>query len=112
MKRILTLALVFLMLAGLVACGHSDSGNNSTTPPSNSTGDNQPSGTETENGNASQNGENAEAAKLTGRLNLIDLDDRDPSVLRGVTISGNCAGTAEGFTAKSLPLPTSAASLN
>ncbi|MDO4846496.1 MAG: hypothetical protein Q3977_07745, partial [Oscillospiraceae bacterium] len=43
---------------------------------------------------------NAEAAKLTGKLNLIELDDRDPSVLRGVVIKGNHAGTADGFNSK------------
>ena len=98
MKRILTLALVFLMLAGLVACGHSNSGNNSTTPPSNSTGDNQPSGTES--GSTSQNGDPAEGAKLTGKLDLINLDDRDPSVLRGVTVKGNHAGGYDGINGK------------
>ena len=42
----------------------------------------------------------AEGAKLTGKLNLIELDDRDPSVLRGVAISGNCAGSYDGINGK------------
>ena len=99
-----------ILVLGLAACGSSgttsqnnnpsSSGNNSSTPSTNSTGDNQQSGNESGNGNTSQGGNNAEEAKLTGKLNLIDLDDRDPSVLRGVAISGNCAGTADGFNSK------------
>ena len=42
----------------------------------------------------------AESAKLDGKLRLIDLDDRDPSILRGVIITGNQAGTAKGFNGK------------
>ena len=102
--------LALILVLGLAACGSSgttsqnnnpsSSGNNSSTPSTNSTGDNQQSGNESGNGNTSQGGNNAEEAKLTGKLNLIDLDDRDPSVLRGVAISGNCAGTADGFNSK------------
>ena len=97
MKRLFALLITIIMVASLAACGTNNSntnGNNSTNPPSSSTGDNQQSG------NTSQGGNNAEAAKLTGKLNLIELDDRDPSVLRGVIIKGNCAGTADGFNGK------------
>ena len=103
MKKILTLTLVLLMLVSMAACGsNNNSGSNSANPPSNSTGENQPSDNESGsgNGNTSQNGNNAEPAKLTGKLNLIDLDDRDPSVLRGVVIKGNFAGSADGFNNK------------
>ena len=41
-----------------------------------------------------------EAAKLTGALNLIQLDDRDPSILRGLRIIGSRAGSAEGMNAR------------
>lgn len=101
MKRILTLTLVLLMLVSMVACGNNSSGNNSTNTPA-SSGENHPSGNESGSGNgdASQNGNNAEAAKLTGKLNLINLDDRDPSVLRGVTIKGNHAGSYDGINGK------------
>ena len=74
MKKTLAIILAFVLVLGLAACGSS--------------------------GTTSQGGNNAEEAKLTGKLNLIDLDDRDPSVLRGVAISGNCAGTADGFNRK------------
>ena len=82
MKKMLALILALLTLAGLAACG--------------GTGESQPSGGRTGNGGASQGGgQTAEAVKLTGNLNLIELDDRDPSVLRGVIIKGNQVGTAE-----------------
>ena len=104
MKKLLILALALLMIVSLAACKGNDPGSTGTNPPASSTGDNQPSGNGSGNGSgsgdASQSGNNAEAAKLTGKLNLIELDDRDPSVLRGVTIKGNCAGTAEGFNSK------------
>ena len=41
----------------------------------------------------------ASPAKLTGKLDIIDLDDRDASVLRGVSVCGNQAGSSE-FNAK------------
>ena len=41
-----------------------------------------------------------EAAKLTGKLNLIDLDDRDPSILRGVRINGLSVGDGENINGK------------
>ena len=103
MKRLFALLITIIMVASLAACGTNNSntnGNNSTNPPASSTGDNQQSGNESGNGNTSQDGNNAEAAKLTGKLNLIELDDRDPSVLRGVTVKGNQAGTADGFNGK------------
>ena len=103
MKRLFALLITIIMVASLAACGTNNSntnGNNSTNPPASSTGDNQQSGNESGNGNTSQGGNNAEAAKLTGKLNLIELDDRDPSVLRGVTVKGNQAGTADGFNGK------------
>nr|WP_297703053.1 hypothetical protein [uncultured Butyrivibrio sp.] len=99
-QRIICLLLSALLIVSLAACKGNDPGSNSTTPPANSTGDNQQSGNESGNGNTSQGGNNAEEAKLTGKLNLIALDDRDPSVLRGVVIKGNQAGTTDGFNSK------------
>lgn len=105
MKKTLAIILAVVLVLGLAACGSSgstsqsnnpsSSGNNSTNPPANSTGDNQQSGNGSGNGNTTQSGNNAEAAKLTGKMNIINLDDRDPSVLRGVIIKGNQVGTAE-----------------
>ena len=99
-QRIICLLLSALLIVSLAACKGNNPGSNSTTPPANSTGDNQQSGNESGNGNTSQGGNNAEEAKLTGKLNLIALDDRDPSVLRGVVIKGNQAGTTDGFNSK------------
>ena len=104
MKKIISFVLVLLMIVSLVACGNGGNSGNNTDTIADSAGENQPSGNgsgdESENGETSQSGNTAEEAKLTGKLNLIDLDDRDPSVLRGVTVKGNCAGTAEGFNSK------------
>ena len=97
MKKILALTLALLVLVSLAACGSCGSPVDNNTNNSAATGDDQQSGNESGNGNTSQSGSTAEPAKLTGKLNLIELDDRDPSVLRGVTIKGNCAGTADGF---------------
>ena len=104
MKKVLTIVLALLLLVSLAACGGgAGSGNGGKTDqPAASTGDNQQTGSESGNGGnggTTQNGGTAEGAKLTGKLNIINLDDRDPSVLRGVIIKGNCAGTgdADGF---------------
>ena len=104
MKRLFALLITIIMVASLAACGTNNSntnGSNSTNPPASSTGDNQQSGNgsgnESGNGNTSQGGNNAEAAKLTGKMNIINLDDRDPSVLRGVIIKGLSVGTSDGF---------------
>ena len=78
-QRIICLLLSALLIVSLAACKGNDPGSTGTNPPASSTGDNQPSGNESGNGNTSQGGNNAEEAKLTGKLNLIDLDDRDPS---------------------------------
>ena len=97
MKKLLILALALLMIVSLAACKGSDPGSTGTNPPASSTGDNQSSGNGSGNSNTSQSGNNAEAAKLTGKLNIINLDDRDPSVLRGVAIKGNHAGSNDGI---------------
>lgn len=39
-------------------------------------------------------------AKLTGKINLIELEDRDPSVLRGMKIWGNSIGSYEDINGK------------
>lgn len=100
MKKLIMIALAIVMIVSLAACKGSENGNNSTNPPASSTGDNQQSGNESGNGNTTQSGNNAEAAKLTGKMNIINLDDRDPSVLRGVVIKGNHAGSYDGINGK------------
>ena len=101
-QRILCLLLAALMIVSLAACKGNDSGSNSTTPPANSTGENQPADNESDSGSVipSQNANTTQEAKLSGQLNLIHLDDRDPSILRGVTIKGNQAGALDGFNGK------------
>ena len=46
MKKLLILALAFLMIVSLAACKGNDPGSTGTNPPASSTGDNQPSGNE------------------------------------------------------------------
>ena len=99
-QRIICLLLSALLIVSLAACKGNDPASTGTNPPASSTGDNQQSGNESGADNTSQNGNNAEAAKLTGKMNIINLDDRDPSVLRGVIIKGNCAGGYDGINGK------------
>ena len=98
MKKIITLFLAILMVVSLFACGKTNNNNQGNNNSSNQSGNNQ-SGNNS--GNNGQSGtDNTEGAKLTGKLNIINLDDRDPSVLRGVTIKGNCAGSYDGINGK------------
>ena len=92
-KAVISLILVIIMLGSLVSCS-CDKISNLVNGNGNSSdnGENSQTGENNQSGNT-----NTEAAKLTGKLNIINLDDRDPSVLRGVIIKGNRAGTAEGF---------------
>ncbi len=100
MKRIIAAVFAAIMLVSLCACGviNNNQGQNT---PSNQTGDPGHSGNSVSNGN-SGNSENTNhtGAKLTGKMNIINLDDRDPSVLRGVVIKGNCAGGYDGINGK------------
>ena len=96
MKKVFIAILSVLILTSLAACSCGKPGANSTDTSVNAPSDSQPAGNESAGGDASQNSSPAsEPAKLTGKLNLIDLDDRDPSVLRGVILKGNQVGTAE-----------------
>ncbi|MBQ3927840.1 MAG: hypothetical protein II710_04290 [Clostridia bacterium] len=94
MKRILALVLALVMLTGLLlACTP-----NSQKPAG-------PNGSGTQSGNndpstQSGNNNNPEGARLSGKLTIINLDDRDPSVLRGVKICGMSVGTASEFNNK------------
>ena len=97
-QRIICLLLAAWMVFCLSACKGNDPGSSNPNPPANSTGENQQPGTES--GSTSQNADPADGAKLTGKLDLINLDDRDPSVLRGVTVKGNHAGGYDGINGK------------
>ena len=98
MKKIVTIVLAIMMIFSLVACGTANNTPGDNTKPNNQQG-NIPGGQGSGSG-GNQGDNNPDVARLSGKLNIIELDDRDPSVLRGVTIEGNCAGTAEGFNNK------------
>ncbi len=96
-----------LLAAGMVltfaACGKGNdtskpSDNTQTTAQSTAQGssDSGNSGAD----NSSQGYKLTVPAKLTGKLNLIELEDRDPSVLRGIRIWGNSIGTNDDINAK------------
>ena len=109
MKRILAIALALFLFVSLIACKDNNSSNNSTTnAPANNAGENQPSGNssgnQSDSGNNDQNAGNTESAKLSGKLSIINLEDRDPSILRGIRICGNRAGTSEGINGKEASL--------
>ena len=93
--------LIVMLLVTLAACGK---GNDSTKPSdSNQPTEQSPTqGTDKsqENSNSKTDGGQSDdemivPAKLTGTLNLIEMDDRDPSILCGVRIIGNNVGTQD-----------------
>ena len=97
MKRILTIVLILSMLVGIAACKGNNSGGTGAVTTDAGSVDSGASGSGSGNGTTAQSGGDAEPAKLTGKLNIINLDDRDPSVLRGVAIKGNHAGSNDGI---------------
>jgi predicted small lipoprotein YifL len=96
MKKILALTLALIMLVSLCACGAKTT-DDGTVPSTDNNVESQPVN---EDNGASNNTGNATSAALSGKINIINLDDRDSSILRGMRITGNCAGTAEGFNSK------------
>lgn len=84
MKRLFALLITIIMVASLAACGT----NNSNTNENNSSA------------NGNESGGTIENAMIPGTLNFIELDDRDPSVLRGLRIKGARAGTEDGINGK------------
>lgn len=110
-QRIICFLLVAAMIVTLTACGKG----NDTPKPSNAgqtSGQEQSAGNDASQTGNSQTGNNENTggetsgdqmivpAKLTGKLNLIELEDRDPSILRGVRIIGNNAGTEDDINGK------------
>ena len=98
-QRFICLLLAMLLLLSLAACGKGNdtpSNNGQTSGQEQTTGN---AGSQYENnestGNETPGSQTVESFKLTGAINLVHLDDRDPSVLRGVIIKGNQVGTAE-----------------
>ena len=98
MKRFLAILLAAIMVIVLVSCGTAKQGDTTTTDKGNTTTTNSTGDKDTTK--TTETTANPTGAKLTASLNVINLDDRDSSILRGVTISGNVAGTAEGFNNK------------
>jgi len=100
MKKIFTIILALMMIFSLVACRTTtnNQGSNNTNP-GNQQGNNTP-GSQGSDSSNNQGSNTADNAKLTGKLNIINLDDRDPSVLRGVTIKSNRVGTEDGINGK------------
>ena len=98
MKRIILILLILSLALSLFSC--------KAQTPSQQGGDSQPGSSGSGDGSGSGDadpsggGTGAGAAKLTGKMNLIKLDDRDPSVLKGVTIKGNHAGSYDGINGK------------
>ena len=106
MKKLLILLLSGVMALSLAGCSGcsvpgTDKKESTTAAPAETKKDTDTkSDEETEEKTEAKTNAPAESAKLDGKLHLIDLDDRDPSILRGVIITGNQAGTAEGFNGK------------
>ena len=93
MKKMMVIALAILMLVSLAACRRADSRNQGDSAPNGEAGSNSQIGSSSDTNHPLSPA--PEGASLTGKLNYIHRDDRDPSVLKGVTIYGNRAGSAE-----------------
>ena len=104
MKKILAVALVLSLLLSLAACFGATTDNTTvppsetdTVPASDENTESQPAG---EDESTSESGSEAASAALSGKINIIDLEDRDASVLRGVRIIGNRVGTYDDINGK------------
>lgn len=109
MKKITAFLTVMAIVCCLAACGKaSGTGNSGSGSSSGNSGTSQQSGNgnasqtgnSSQTGNASQSSNTAEPAKLNGKIDIIDLDDRDASVLRGMRIIGNCVGNYDNINGK------------
>ena len=112
--RFICLLLIALLLAALAACGK---GTDTAKPSEAAQISGQASAKEqpaentasqagaTDNKDSKTSGsQSAEPAKLTGKLELIALEDRDPSVLRGLRIIGNGIGSQDDINGKASSL--------
>lgn len=104
MKKILALALALLLLVGLAACGDGGSDGSGANAPAVNSGEEPQSGGEPGSDAPSQGGSSAEGAKLSGKLELIRLEGRDPSILRGVRILGTSVGSGDDINGKASSL--------
>ena len=101
-RKLFSLLLTLTMVSALVGCACVKSVTVET--PDSSTTQNQVTetkdDTKIESDVVQTDKKEAEPAKLTGKINLIDLDDRDASVLRGIKICGMSAGSEEDINGK------------
>jgi predicted small lipoprotein YifL len=105
-EQVFCLLLAALMIVTLTACGKrtdttkpSDSNQTAEQSPTQGT-DNSQGNNNSETGEDQSDDEMIVPAKLTGSLNLIEMDDRDSSILRGVRINGNSVGTQDDINGK------------
>ena len=96
MKKTLAILLVLSLLFCLAACG-SKTADNETVPAADNNVESQPAG---EDETISQKADTATAAGLTGKINIIDLEDRDASILKGMKIIGESVGTEDDINGK------------
>ncbi|MBO4338436.1 MAG: hypothetical protein J5877_00770 [Clostridia bacterium] len=96
MKKGLAIALVLSLLFCLAACGGKTT-DNGTVPSLDTNVENQDTN---ENDTVPSNSSNAANAGLTGKINIIDLDDRDASILKGMKIIGNSVGSNDDINGK------------
>ncbi len=100
LKKVIAIGLVLVLLLALAACGQNGSTETQNNPQYNgkpeTTAVNNAQTPETTSaaGNPS-GGQTADAPALTGKLHLINPDDRDSSILRGVSVYGNRAGSTD-----------------
>lgn len=105
-RRIVCMLMTAVMILTLAACGKGNdtskpSDPTQTTEPSQAQGTDKPQGNNNSETSGDQSGDQLIVpAKLTGTLNLIEMDDRDSSILRGVRIIGNQVGTMDDINGK------------
>ena len=98
-KRFLGLLMATVMVLALTACSKA----NNTTPAGTNQTTEQGQTQDNGNGEADANASGYQLtvpAKLTGKLNLIELEDRDPSILRGVSTYGESIGSVDDINGK------------
>ena len=105
-RRIVCILMTAVMILTLAACGKGNdtskpSDSTQTTEPSQAQETDKPQGNNNSETSGDQSGDQLIVpAKLTGTLNLIEMDDRDSSILRGVRIIGNQVGTMDDINGK------------
>lgn len=84
----------------LAACGKAEPGNSGNSGNQGGSSSNVASSDNGQSGNSqgsqgNPSGVTAKDSMLPGKLHFIELEDRDPSILRGVRITGNVCGSTE-----------------